>query len=107
MAAPALQQLRQLQRTLYEQAYAEAISIVGEQSRNLILYSTQFEKSLPDSFDHSTLTALLETLRKKQYVLFGDFHTLRQCRRGFLRLLRSYIERLKNKKIMTGNRRLV
>lgn len=100
MAAPALQQLRQLQRTLYDQAYSEAISIVGEQSRNLILYSTQFENSLPDHFSSTTLTAILETLRKKQYVLFGDFHTLRQCQRGFLRLLRSYRERLKDNKVI-------
>jgi hypothetical protein len=93
-------QLRKLQFSLYEQSYKEASSIVEGQSKNLITYSNQFEKSLPDQFDHASLTEIIENLRQKQFILFGDFHTLRQCQRGFLRLIRNYNERMRDNNIV-------
>jgi uncharacterized iron-regulated protein len=100
MTSPALRQLTQLQQALYEKAYQEAHSIVGGSSRAILSYSEKFEKSLPQQFKRATLADLIETMRKTPYVLYGDFHTLRQSQRGLLRILRSYTERLRTTKVV-------
>jgi len=100
MAGSPRNQLRTLQRLLYEQAYTEASSIVAGQSRDLLKYSGRFENSLPEKFTSTSLTDLLETAKKKKFILYGDFHSLRQSQRGFLRLLRNFKERLRDKRIV-------
>src|SRR5690606_9916573 len=84
LTSPALKQLRQLQKDLYDKAYAEAHTVVAGTSRAILAYSDQFEASLPVTFERSTLTHLIETLRKRDFLLYGDFHTLRQSQRGLL-----------------------
>ena len=69
-------------------------------SRTILAYSAKFEASLPDQVETSTLTALLESVRSQPFVLFGDFHTLRQSQRGFLRVIRAYQERLRDPNIV-------
>lgn len=100
MTSPAVIKLRQLQQTLYEKAYEEAHSIVGGASGRLLAYSKKFESSLPQNFDQATLAEILDEMRKKQFLLYGDFHTLRQSQRGLLRLLRAYTERLRTNKVV-------
>ena len=97
-----LQQLRDLQMELYEKAYGEARSVVVGTSKAILSYSAKFEASLPENVERSTLTAMLEVLRRKQFILFGDFHTLRQSQRGFMRLMRAYQERLRDQKIVVA-----
>jgi uncharacterized iron-regulated protein len=93
LSAPAFAKLRQLQHALYEKAYKEAHSIGTGASRDILAYSEMFERSLPQRFKRSTLAEMHRALRANRFVLYGDFHTLRQSQRGLLRLLRSYIER--------------
>ena len=100
MTSTAVLKLRKLQRTLYEKAYEEAHSIVGGASGRLLAYSKKFEQSLPRKFDQATLADILDDLRKKRFLLYGDFHTLRQSQRGLLRLLRAYTERLRTNKVV-------
>lgn len=100
MTTPAVHKLRELQKSLYEKAYADAHSLVGRSSRQLLSYQRKFEASLPKKNERTTLAELLDDLRTKQFLLFGDFHTLRQSQRGLLRLLRAYTERLRTNKIV-------
>src|SRR5262245_60953631 len=95
VTTPALVQLKQLQRTLYDKAYKEAHSIVVGSSRTILAYSAKFERSLPRRFTKTTQATLLNNMRRHRYVLYGDFHTLRQSQRGLLRLLRAYVEKQK------------
>lgn len=99
--SPALEQLRKLQKSLYDKAHAEAHTIVaGSASRSILSYSAKFEKSLPQRFQRSSLHEMHEALRQSRIVLYGDFHTLRQSQRGLLRLMRSYAERQRTRKIV-------
>ncbi len=100
MISPALAQLRQLQQSLYEKAYKEAHSIVAGTSRAILSYSVKFEKSLPRRFVRTTQAELLDAFRRHRFVLYGDFHTLRQSQRGLLRLLRAYVEKRKSHKLV-------
>jgi hypothetical protein len=100
VTSPAATQLKQLQRTLYEKAYQEAHAIVAGASRSILAYSAKFEKSLPKTFTQATQATLLEEMRHHRFLLYGDFHTLRQSQRGLLRLLRAYAERLRTNKIV-------
>ena len=89
MNSPTLTQLRQLQHSLYEKAYKEAHSIVAGNSRTILAYSEKFQKSLPVRCARATQADLLSALKQHRFVLYGDFHTLRQSQRGLLRLLRT------------------
>src|SRR5689334_3976793 len=82
VTSPAVTQLRQLQQTLYEKAYQEAHDIVAGASRTILSYSAKFERSLPKTCRSATLAGLIEEIRRKRFVLYGDFHTLRQSQRG-------------------------
>ncbi len=93
MGTPALEQLRHLQRMLYERAYKEAHSLVAGSSRSILNYSDKFEASLPEDFEKTTLAEILDQARRKDFLIWGDFHTLKQSQRGLLRLLRSLVER--------------
>jgi uncharacterized iron-regulated protein len=100
MTSPALIQLSQLQQALYDKAYREAHAIVAGTSKTLLAYSEEFEQSLPRRFKRTTLTDLLERVRDARFVLYGDFHTLRQSQRGLLRLLRAYSDKQRTNKIV-------
>lgn len=97
----ALEQLRKLQKNLFDKAHAEAHATVSESaSRAVLAYSEKFERSLPRNFHRSSLNAIYESIRQSRIVLYGDFHTLRQSQRGLLRLMRGYAERQKTRKII-------
>ena len=100
MPTTTLAQLRQLQQSLYDKAFKEARAIVGDSSRRIMAYSAKFERSLPSRFVFTTQADLLDALRQHQFILYGDFHTLRQSQRGLLRLLRSYVDRQRTDKVV-------
>ncbi len=94
------QKLFSLQQDLYEQAYKRAQTSIWGSSRVLKDYFRRFEADLPEHFDSTSADAIIRDLRKKDIILFGDFHTLQQSQRGFVRLVRSYINKYKTKKII-------
>lgn len=96
MTTAAYQQLQLLQRTLYERAYAEAHSLVAGSSKTILNYSAKFETSLPVEFDRVTQVDLLEAMRRPRFILYGDFHALKQSQRGLLRAIRAYSQKYKN-----------
>lgn len=100
MASAALKQLQLLHKTLYERAYAEAHSLVAGTSRTILAYSDKFESSLPDHIEKSTQLEVLEAMHASKFLLYGDFHALKQSQRGLLRLLRAYSQRYRNAPIV-------
>ena len=100
MASPALRQLELLQRSLYEKAFEEARSLVAGTSKTILAYSAEFEKTLPRRIIRTTQSEILEQMRQKRFILYGDFHTLRQSQRGLLRLIRAYVEKYRTSKIV-------
>ena len=100
MAAKTQNQLQQLQQTLYDKAYKEAHAIVSGTSATILAYSAKFEQSLPKRCVRTNQTELLAAMRQHRFILYGDFHTLRQSQRGLLRLLRTYVERQRTKKVV-------
>jgi hypothetical protein len=96
----AVDRLRKLQLKLYERAFIEAHAIVGSQSKLIIDYSTEFERSLPKSFSLSNQSTLLAAIKDHRFILYGDFHTLRQSQRGLLRIIRSHCDRSKSKRVV-------
>jgi hypothetical protein len=51
-------------------------------------YSRNFQASLPLVYRTSSIDHVAARITSAQLMLFGDFHTLRQSQRGFLRILR-------------------
>ncbi len=100
MSSQTLTQLRQLQQTLYDKAYTEAHAIVSGTSATILAYSAKFEQSLPKRCVRTNQTELLAAIRQHRFILYGDFHTLRQSQRGLLRLLRTYVERQRTRKVV-------
>lgn len=81
-------QLMQLQRDLYEKAYQEARSLDLLGWGLLGKYAEEYELSLPETFSPSSLSDLILAINDCKFILYGDFHTLKQAQRGLLRLLR-------------------
>lgn len=86
----ARQQLSELQRSLYKKAFAEAKTLSANGAPTILNYSEKYAASLPDTFEHSDLDALLAAMARHRFVLYGDFHTLKQSQRGLLRLLKEF-----------------
>ncbi len=93
MPATALQQLIDLQRSLYDRALSEAREYSGAESITIGKYQQEFEASLPTAFQTITERKLLTAMDRSQIILFGDFHSHKQNQRAFLRILSSYQNR--------------
>ncbi len=99
MAISPQQQLRLLQRTLYEKAFQEANSLAAISSPKIAGYSKKFEASLPNTYERVSQSDLISRIRQARYILYGDFHTLRQSQRGLMRILRAYLHKYKSRKV--------
>jgi Haem-binding uptake, Tiki superfamily, ChaN len=93
LPATALQQLIDLQRSLYDRAITEAHEYSGAGSVAIGQYQREFEASLPSDFSSTTERKLLTSIDKSKLVLFGDFHSHKQNQRAFLRILHLYQNR--------------
>ena len=77
-----------LQRRLYAQQKLWIDAALGPIDSELERYEAAYNASIPTSSAPVPLDTLFQTLVDKAIVLVGDFHTLHQSRRSFLRLLR-------------------
>ena len=91
--ATALQQLIDLQRSLYDRALTEAREYSGADSVAIGKYQQEFEASLPTAFESINERKLLSAMDSSKIVLFGDFHSHKQNQRAFLKILSSYQHR--------------
>ena len=99
VSAFAQKQLQDLQESLYTKALADARSHFEHSSKEIRQYSERFESNLPPIFEYSSLDHVLAEIHHSPGVLFGDFHSHKQAQRGFLRLLRTYLEIFKDERM--------
>ncbi len=90
MSSAALKQLSELHRTIYERALADANESIGNSSPVIARYAAEYSQSLPKLFKTSTARKLTQAIDSHRIVLFGDFHSHKQCQRALLRVIRSY-----------------
>jgi hypothetical protein len=87
------ERLRALQRELYdanERRIAEVVATPRRFDRvDLDRYERELTDSIPDAWEPSSPAALRAAIRRATVILVGDYHTLRQAQRGFLRVLRA------------------
>jgi len=86
-------QLLELQRLLYEANERRIRELVAAPRRfsrqDLDRYEADLAESVPARWEPSTPSALRAAIRHARVILVGDYHTLRQSQRGFLRVLRA------------------
>ena len=88
MTSSALHKLQSFHQELYQHALGATHHIFAMNTAEISAYSKNFYASLPKSFSYSSLDQLTDQIKTAQFMLFGDFHTLLQSQRGFLRILR-------------------
>lgn len=85
--------LRNLQWDLYCANERRIREMVGTPRRfdrlDLDHYERELVDSIPEAWEVTTPVALRAAIRTADIVLVGDYHTLRQSQRGFLRVLRA------------------
>ncbi len=87
------ERLRDLQRKAYECNERRIRALVSSPRRfdrsDLDTYERELHDSIPRSWTVSSPAELRAAIRRFPVVLVGDYHTLRQSQRGFLRVLRA------------------
>lgn len=91
--------LQELHEYLYEKAKDEALSYPSFRSNSVKEYANSYQKSLPETFENSTIDNVLESFIKSRVLLYADFHTLRQTQKGFIRFLRHVLLKKPDQKI--------
>lgn len=91
-----------LQRSLYasnERQIRQMVSCPRRFARtDLDRYERELTRSIPDRIEVSTPAALRTAIGRARVILVGDYHTLAQSQRGFLRVLRA----IRSGKIVVG-----
>ena len=90
LASAAMKQLSELQRAMYERAVTDAKDSLGGGDESIAAYTGRFEASLPDHCHNVTLRRITQAIDSHNIILFGDFHSHKQCQRALLRILRTY-----------------
>jgi hypothetical protein len=86
----ALKRLQKFQKNLYEKAFQEASHHPLIDAPTIIKYSEHFYESLPKNFKKTEVDSILDDLDASDFLLYGDFHTLKQTQKGLVRLLKEY-----------------
>ena len=81
-----------LQEQLYLKAYAQAKARWVISSPEIKDYAASFLQALPAKFKVVGHEALIARMTPGRFVLYGDFHTLKQAQKGLVRLLTQKIE---------------
>ena len=79
--------IKKLQQRLYQQAKSSAKELGVADGDTIIAYSKKFEQSLPSKFRKIERSDFFSYLSDAKMILYGDFHTLRQSQKGFVRLM--------------------
>lgn len=94
--------LRNLQRKTYEANERRIRALVSTPRRferaDLDTYERELRDSIPADWRVSSPGELRAAIRRSPVVLVGDYHTLRQSQRGFLRVLRA----IRSRRVVIG-----
>lgn len=102
MPSSALHKLQSFHQELYQHAIQATQHMSSLHSAEIAAYSKNFQASLPQSFHPSSIDQLSVRVAAANIMLFGDFHTLRQSQRGFLRILRHMRSRQPQRPLMVA-----
>lgn len=87
------ERLRNLHKKAYEANERRIRALVSTPRRfdraDLDLYERELIESIPKDFALSSPQELRRAIRASKIILVGDYHTLKQSQRGFLRVLRA------------------
>jgi uncharacterized iron-regulated protein len=92
--------LEELQKSLYDKAVDKAKFFAAAGSPTILNYAEKYFSSLPTTFKKTSSDHLLQKIKQQKFVLYGDFHTLKQSQRGLLRLLKSFKDKYPAQKII-------
>lgn len=84
--------LHQFHQGLYEKSKNEALSYPGFRSKAIQKYSEDYHASLPKGFRHSQLEEITNSITTSRLLLYGDFHTLKQSQKGFIRIIHTLLK---------------
>jgi hypothetical protein len=98
----ALHKLQSFHQELYQHAIQATQHITSMNTAEISAYSRNFQASLPSTWMPSSLDEVAMPMTSAHIVLFGDFHTLRQSQRGFLRILRHIRSREPKRPLMVA-----
>jgi uncharacterized iron-regulated protein len=75
---------------MYERAFAEASETLNGENASISKYAIEFDRSLPDTFKSVRMRRISNAIDNHNVILFGDFHSHKQCQRALLRVIRTY-----------------
>ena len=87
--------LDRFHQRLYEKAREEALSYPAYKAKTILRYAEDYKASLPKTFENTSLKKLLSAIEKEKLFIYGDFHTLKQSQKGFVRILKALNDRKK------------
>ena len=86
------QQLLKIEKRIYQQNKAIINDSVDVPDPNFEKYLKSYRHSVKKYKRRSNIKQVLNDMNKSDVVLVGDYHTLDQSQRSFVRLLRSYFK---------------
>lgn len=95
-----IDRLNKMHRDLYEKSLEEASSYGLFPTRAIEAYSERFHEELPEFGKKVDLHDIRTSLEKSRYILLGDFHTLRQSQREYIRILREIVMNLESPSVV-------
>ncbi|HYX33627.1 MAG TPA: ChaN family lipoprotein [Oligoflexus sp.] len=97
-----MHKLQSFHQDLYQHAIQATQHITSMNTAEIAAYSRNFQASLPSTWVSSSIDQLATCMTSAHLMLFGDFHTLRQSQRGFLRILRHLRSREPGRPLMVA-----
>ena len=92
MATATQKKLHAFHLSLYEKAFQDAHSYATLGSPSILSYKEKFVACLPNDPRVTDLSEIVGAAHQGTFLLYGDFHTLRQAQGGLLQLLDAYAE---------------
>ena len=88
-----------IQQALYRDVYEFIAN--GDFIHNVEIksYADQFYESIPSFYREINVESILEDIDRNQISLIGDFHTLRQNQKGFIKLIQKYRDKYPSRQI--------
>jgi uncharacterized iron-regulated protein len=98
----ALHKLQSFHQELFQHAIQATQHITSMNTAEISAYSRNFQASLPATWLPTSIDQVAARIMSAHIMLFGDFHTLRQSQRGFLRILRHIRSSEPNRPLMVA-----
>ena len=92
-------ELMLLEKTLFEENKRIIKEATVVEDKNFKKYNSIYQKAIRSYKEVVDLEKVLEDFDESRVILFGDYHTLDQSQRSFIRVLRAYFESRKDRRM--------